>query len=157
MVSAEADVPDIEITEHDVSFVGIPHATALGDLSTETSFTESRPISLPKGIDSTVEAVKVELVAKTGISSFDFLSTLRVTMAPQDGSTPAVELINYQKGGTTVVGSTLTIPAVNPVNILDEWKTDSATFTVQISGTLPAQDWTVDMHVHFAGQVSYTL
>lgn len=156
MISVEAEMPDVEVTQHDLSFTGVPQAGLLGDVSTEMSFTQKRPdLHLPKGLESSVQAVKVNLVAKSGVQNFDFLRALRITMAPQDGSTEAVELINYEKDPGAVVGSTLSIPSINPVNILDQWKADSAVFTVQIGGTLPEQTWTIDMHVHFAGKVSY--
>jgi hypothetical protein len=154
-VSVEADVPDVEVVQHDVEFAGVPFAATLGEVSTEMSFTRARPdLHLPAGFDPSVKAMKIDLVAKTGVSDFSFIRSLRITMAPMDGST-AVELINYEKADGAVVGSTLTIPSVNPVNILDQWKADSAVFTVQIAGSLPEVGWTIDLHAHFNGQVSY--
>jgi hypothetical protein len=155
-ISVEADVPDIEVTQHDVNFTGIPLAGRIGDVATELTFTQDKPsLGLPKEIDTSVKAVQVELTARTGITSFDFLRSLRVTMAPNDGSSAPVELINYERVGVGSVGGTLSIPSQNPVNILDQWKTDSAKFTVALSGTLPEQDWSVDLSVHFAGKLSY--
>jgi hypothetical protein len=155
MLSVEAEVPDVEVTQHDVAFPGIPNASQLGDLSTGMSFTQERPaLDLPKGIDSSVQAVSIELTAKTGISDFDFLKALRITMVPKGGSEP-IELINYEKATGAVVGKKLTIASKNPVNILEQWKADSATFTVDVAGTLPEVNWTIDMSVHFAGKASY--
>ena len=156
MLSVEAEVPDVEITQHDVGFEGIPSAAQLGEISTGMSFTQDLPaLDLPKEIDSSVKAMKVELHVKTGITNFDFLRALRITMAPKDGSSEPVELINYEKVAGSVVGATLEITSKNPVNILDQWKTDSAVFNVQLAGTLPAEAWTIDISVHFAGKVSY--
>lgn len=155
MLSVEAEVPDVEVTQHDVAFPGIPNAAQLGDLSTGMSFTQERPaLDLPKGIDSSVQAVSIELVAKTGITNFDFLKALRITMVPKGGSEP-IELINYEKANGAAVGKKLTIASKNPVNILEQWKADSATFTVEVAGTLPETNWTIDMSVHFAGKASF--
>jgi hypothetical protein len=155
MVSVEADVPDVQVTQHDIAFPGIPGAAQLGDLSTGKSFTQERPaLDLPSQIDSSVQAVKIELTAKTGITNFDFLKALRITMIPK-GGTEAIELINYEKTGSATVGKVLTIAAKNPVNILEQWKADSATFTVDVAGTLPEANWTIDMSVHFAGKASF--
>jgi len=155
-VSVEADVPDVEVVQHDVAFAGVPFAATLGDVSTQMTFTQSRPdLRLPAEFDTSAQAMKVDLVAKTGITNFAFLRALRITMAPTNGTTAPVELINYEKADGAVVGSTLSIPSVNPVNILDQWKADSAVFTVQIDGSLPEQAWTIDLHAHFAGKVSY--
>ncbi len=156
MLSVEADVPDVEVTQHDVAFQGIPGASLIGDVSTGMTFTQDRPaLNLPKEIDSTVQAVKVELRAKSGIQDFGFLRALRITMAPKGADGEPVELINYEKAAGAVVGATLTIPSRNPVNILDQWKAESAIFNVQVEGTLPEQAWTIDIVAHFAGKVSY--
>jgi hypothetical protein len=155
MLSVEAEVPDVEVTQHDIAFEGVPFGASLGDVSTGKSFTQERPLDLPKALDSTVQAVKIELHAKTGIKDFAFLRALRITMAPTGGTTPAVELINYEKKDGAVIGATLSIPSKNPVNILEQWKADSAIFNVEVAGTLPSEAWTIDMSVHFSGKVSY--
>lgn len=158
-VSAEADIPDVEVTQHDLTFTGFPGAAALSEMSTELSFTQDRPaLDLPKGLETTVKAVKVDLRARKGITSFDFLRTLRVTMAPSDGSAEAVAIIDYQQPATgPATGDTLSIPSRNPVNLLDQWKSDQAVITVQLSGALPEQDWSLDLGVHFSGKISYDL
>jgi len=155
-LSVEADVPDVQVTQHDVMFPGVPMAGLAGDVSTGISFTQNLPaLDLPSGIDSTVQAVKVDLIAKSGVSSFDFLSALHITMTPNAAGATPIELISYEKPAGTTVGTTLSIPAKNPINILDQWKADSASFDVQVAGTLPEKDWAIDVSVHFAGQVSY--
>jgi hypothetical protein len=160
-ISAQADVPDVEVTQHGISIPGIPaQAAALlggsgGDMSTNVSFQQSMPdLNLPKDLDSTVKAVKVDFVAKDGVSDFSFVKSLRVTMTPK-GSTSVTELINYEKAQGAKVGSTLTVDSQNPVNILDQFKVDSATFNVAIGGALPAAAWKFDMVVHFSGEVTY--
>jgi hypothetical protein len=154
-ISVEADVPDVVVTQHGITMGGVPAGlSGGGDLSTNLSFTQTLPdLNLPKDLDSSVKAVKVDLIAQTGIDNFDFLSSMRITMSPP-GSAAPIELINYEKGdGTT--GKTLSIESLNPVNILQQWKANSAVFNVQVAGHLPSQAWTMDMAVHFSGQVSY--
>ena len=34
-------------------------------------------------------------------------------------------------------------------------KTDSATFTVEVAGPLPTQEWAIDLSVRFAGKIKY--
>lgn len=159
MISAEADVPDVEVTQHGIAFAGIPAsvvAASGGTVSTDMTFTQKRPnLDLPTGVESSVKAVQVDLIAQTGVSDLDFLHSLRVTMTPIDGSADPVVLVDYQKAPGTTVGSTLAITSANPVNILDQWKADSALFDVQLSGALPPQAWTIDMDVHFSGKASY--
>jgi len=165
-ISAQADVPDVEVTQHGISIPGVPAGAAAflsggsspsGDTSTKVSFNQSLPdLNLPQDLTSTVKAVKVDFIAKNGIKDFAFVHGLRVTMTPK-GSTTVTELINYQKPAGATVGATLTIDSQNPVNILDQWQTDSATFNVEVMGELPTATWTFDMAVHFSGAVTYKL
>ncbi len=154
-LSVEADVPDVAVTQHGISMVGVPGASALGDVSTHLTFKQSLPdMNLPKDLDSSVKAVKVDLVAQSGIANFDFLKTMRITMSP-DGSPAPIELINYEKADGATTGKTLSVDSLNPVNILDQWKANSAVFDIQVAGQLPSAAWTMDMTVHFSGSVSY--
>src|SRR2546423_9870581 len=66
-LSVEADVPDVEVTQHDISIAGIPMAGRLGDVSTHLTFTQSLPnLGLPKGLASNVDSAKIDFVAKKG-------------------------------------------------------------------------------------------
>jgi hypothetical protein len=144
------------VTQHDLAFQGIPNASQLGELSTGMSFEQDYPsLGLPKGIDTRVQAVKVDITAKSGVTSFDFLHALRITMTPKNSTAEPTELINYEKPDGAVVGATLTVPSKNPLNILEQWKSDRATFNVEVAGILPEQAWTIDFSVHFTGKISY--
>jgi hypothetical protein len=154
MVEVEADVPDVEVTQHDLAFSGVPAAGDLGDVSLSKSFSQKHQrLDLPAGLDTEVKALGVTLTAKTGIETFDFLQNLRLTMS--DDVHDPVELINYQRDPKAPSTNVLSMPSANPVNTLDQWKTDSATFTVEIAGQLPASDWTVDLSVDFSGKIKY--
>lgn len=153
-VSVEADAPDVAVTQHDVTVTGIPMASQLGEVSSHVSFTQSLPdLALPSGFDSSVDGAKLEFTAKKGITDFSFINALHVTVTP-NGSTTAIEIIDYQKAAGTTVGKTLTIDSKNAVDLLKQWK-DKATFDVQVAGMLPENDWTIDLTVRFNGKVSY--
>jgi hypothetical protein len=154
MLTVEADVPEVEITQHDLTFSGVPAAASLGDVSLSKSFSQKHQrLELPAGLDSQVKALGVTLTAKAGIENFDFLKNMRVTMS--DDVHDPVELINYQRADGAPSTNVLTMESANPVNTLDQWKTDSATFTVEVAGSLPAQDWAVDLAIRFAGKITY--
>ncbi|HVZ73216.1 MAG TPA: hypothetical protein VHJ20_12635 [Polyangia bacterium] len=154
MVSAEVNVPEVEVTQHDLVFDGAPQAAALGDVSMSKSFSQKHQrLELPTGLDTEVKALGVTLTAKSGIENFDFLKGMRVTMS--DDVHDPVELIDYTRVDGAPSTNVLTMESANPVNTLDEWKTDSATFTVEVDGALPPQDWKVDLSVRFSGKVTY--
>jgi hypothetical protein len=154
MLQVEADVPEVEITQHDVVFAGVPAAAGLGDVSLTKSFSQQHQrLELPAGLTTEVKAMGVTLTAKTGIDNFDFLKNMRVTMS--DGVHDPVELVDYQRVDGAPSTNVLTVESANPVNTLDQWKTDSATFTVEVAGSLPPGDWSLDAAVRFAGKIVY--
>ena len=157
MLQVEADVPEVEITQHDVVFQGVPPAAAaasVGDVSLTKSFSQQHQrLELPSGLTTEVKALGVTLTAKSGIDNFDFLKNLRISMS--DGTHDPVELVNYERVDGAPSTNVLTIESANPVNTLDEWKTDVATFTVDVAGSLPPGDWSLDVAVRFAGKIVY--
>jgi hypothetical protein len=154
MMEVEATVPEVEITQHDLAFEGVPLAAMLGDVSLSKSFSQKHQrLELPEGLDTEVKALGITLTAKSGIENFDFLKALRLTMS--DDVHEPVELIDYTRVDGAPSTNVLTMESKNPVNTLDQWKTDSATFTVEVAGALPAQAWKVDLAVRFAGKIKY--
>jgi hypothetical protein len=154
-IQVEADVPEVEITQHDVVFAGTPaDASGGGDVSLAKSFSQQHQrLELPSGLTTEVKAMGVTLTAKSGIDNFDFIKNMRVTMS--DGVHAPVELIDYQRADGAPSTNVLTIESVNPVNTLDQWKTDAATFTLEVAGPLPTNDWSLDVSVRFAGKIVY--
>ena len=154
-VSVEADLPEVEVTQHDLAFDGVPQAGLVGDVSETRSFSQQhKTLELPKGLDSEVKALGVTMTAKTGVQDLAFLHNVRVLMT--DDVHEPIELLDYQQDATARPGSVLSMVSANPVNTLDQWKTSSATFTVEVAGALPPSDWTVDLAIDFSGKVKYS-
>jgi hypothetical protein len=154
VMSVEADIPEVEVTQHDLAFAGVPLGGILGDVSMTRSFSQKHEkLDLPDGIDSEVKALGVSLIAKNGVKDFGFIHNLRLTMS--DDTHAPVELINYQQDANAKPSAVLTMQSANPVNTLEQWKTDRATFTIEVAGTLPDADWTVDLAIRFSGKVKY--
>jgi hypothetical protein len=154
-ISVEADVPEIEVTQHDLAFAGVPVAALIGDVSMTRTFSqEHKKLEMPDGLDTEVKALGITLTTKTGIKDFGFIHNLRLLMS--DDVHDPIELVDFQQDPTTQASNVLTMSSANPVNTLDQWKTNSATFTVEIAGTLPPQDWTIDLSIRFAGKVKYS-
>ena len=66
-----------------------------------------------------------------------FIHHLRVTMTADGGGSSPIELGIYQPAGAAA-GRELTLSTLNPINILDAWNADSATFTLEVFwATLP--------------------
>jgi hypothetical protein len=156
MVSVEAEIPDVEVTQKGLSFAGVPIGSALGDVSMTTSFSQEHDaLDLPQGLTSEVKALEVSLTAKEGISDFGFVRYLRLTMSDDSDNTNAIELINYERDSSVPASNVLKMIAANPVNTLEKWKTKSALFTIDVAGTLPEHDWVADITVRFGGKINY--
>ena len=153
-MSVEAEAPDIEITQADVHFNGIPFGSDLPKM--KKSFTGKHPaLDLPSNLTAEVRAVEVILKAKSGITDFDFLSSIRVTMQDDAKKNEPVELLHYQKVEGAAPTAVLQMPSGNPANVIEQWKSEAAEFSLDLEGTLPEKDWTVDVTLSFAGKVSW--
>jgi len=153
-ISVEAEVPEVEIKQHDLAFEGVPFAGLIGDVSVSQSFSQKHSkLELPEELDTEVKALGISLIAKNGIQDFGFIHNLRVTMS--DEVHAPVEIMSYEQDPAAPAGKILTMNSANPVNTLDQWKTDSATFTIEVAGTLPSDPWTIDLAIRFAGKVKY--
>jgi hypothetical protein len=155
-VSVEAEVPDVEVTQTDLSFQGVPLAALIGDVSVSQTFSQKhKKLDLPSGLNSEVKALGVSVTAKSGIKDFSFIHNLRLTMS--DDVHPPVTLIDYQQDPNVPPSAVLDMKSANPANTFEQWKSDSANFTVQVAGTLPTDDWKVDVSIHFGGSFKYHL
>jgi len=116
---------------------------------------QHKALELPAGLDPQVHAIDVTVKATKGITDFKFLTMLRLTMSDDKNPGKSAELINYVQKPGAPASATLTMVSANPVNTLDHWKSDAAVFTMDIAGTLPEIDWTIDITVRFSGSLKY--
>jgi hypothetical protein len=152
-LSVEADMPDVEVTQRGLVFGGV---AAAGEASMEKSYSQQHgKLDLPAGLDSEIKTLSVTLTATGGVADLSFIHHLRITMAADGGGAP-IELGSYDPRGGAAVGAEIGLTTLNPINVLDAWKTDSATFTLEIAGALPTNDWTGDVTVHFSGMAKYS-
>jgi hypothetical protein len=156
-ISVEADVPDVQVTQRGVVFPGVAGASLAGDLSMAKSFSQEHgKIEFPDGLDSEVKTLSVSLHATGGVTDLSFIHYLRITMAPDDGVTPALELGVYEPVSGAVVGGDISLTTLNPSNVFAAWNTDKAKFTLEVVGNLPEQDWRGDVTAHFSGKLKYS-
>jgi hypothetical protein len=156
-ISLEADVPDVEITQRGVLFPGVPGASLAGDMSMAKSFSQKHnKIDFADGLDSEVKTLSVSLRARSGVSDLSFIHYMRITMAPDDGESAAIELGVYEPAPGAVVGDEINLTTLNPVNVFEAWNTDKAKFTLEVVGALPEHDWTGDVVAHFSGKIKYS-
>jgi hypothetical protein len=151
-LSVEADLPDIQITQHGLLFEGAPG----GEASMTKSYSQQHTkLDLPSGIDPQLKTLAVTLVANSGVPDLSFIEFLSVSMTP-DGSDTPILLGSYEPVAGATAGNRIGLTTLNPVDVFGAWKTGSATFTLQIVGALPTNDWSGDVTVDLAASAKYT-
>lgn len=154
-LSVEAEIPEVEITHRDLMFEGAPIEIP-GEIAVTKSFSQEHgKLEFPEGLESEVKTLAVTLKATSGVSDLSFIRYLRISMSA-GAEHPAIELGTYDADTDASSGAEITLKTLNPVNVLDAWKTESATFTLEVAGSLPTRSWTADITVRFAGKAKYS-
>ena len=152
-ISVEAELPEVTITQRDLTFQGVPDL-GIGDVSVEQTFAQDHgKVELPEGLDPEVKALSITLRATHGVDDLSFIKLLRMTMS--DGMNAPIELVNYEQTPASTHHKEIKLEALNPANIFDAWNTDKATFTLQVAGTLPSKDWSLDVMIRFSAKAKY--
>jgi len=154
----EADVPQAEVTQKAVAFQGVPGGRQLGEVSLTQSFTLSADdMSWAKNLNSEVYAYEVELKAVGAVQDLSFIHYARVTMSDgSDGATtPAVEIVNYERPANAVASPVIDAPTTYPINVSRVWAAKKVVITMQLAGVFPEEAWSADVTLHMSGKISY--
>jgi hypothetical protein len=154
----EADVPQAEVTQKAVKFQGLPGGGQLGEVSITQSFTlTADDLSWAKNLNSEVYATEFELKAVGAVQDLSFIHYARITMSDgTDGATtPAVEIVNYERPASAVASPVLDAPTSYPINVSKVWAAKKVVITMQLAGVFPEDAWAVDVTLHMSGKISY--
>jgi hypothetical protein len=177
-VSAQADIPALELTRQNLTFPGVPAELDSVPVDTRTSlarkaaeddyhfptvsFSYDRiPIPRPPGVSSDVVAKEVTITARDGIEDLSFVRRirLRVTRLGEDREEPEVVIDTSSPGATTEpFGRSLTTPVLGAQRSIDPWQTESSVYELDLWGDVeeaPALPWAIDVSVVFGGSVSF--
>jgi hypothetical protein len=156
----EADVPEAEVTQKAVNFLGIPGGSNLGEVSTLQTFTlSSDNLSWAKDMNADVYATEVEFRANGSIQDLSFIHYARVTMsdAATDSTTQAVEIINYERPANTGATPMISVKTSYPIDVTKVWAAKKIMVTMSLAGVFPEQTWSADVTLHLGGKFSYKL
>jgi hypothetical protein len=151
-VSVDADVPAISLTQSDLSFDAMP-VEVTQEISVSQSFSFAHdPVELPDGVDSSLRTVDVTLTANQGIDDFAFVRNMRIQIS--DGVNPTFDLASFDRAASARAGSDALVLDVNAgVDTLSAMKTDSITFIIDMTGSLPKVAWSMDIAIHLEGEI----
>jgi hypothetical protein len=156
----QGELPEIEVTQHDLSLPGAPRELRTGEVtvSVPSFFQPNERIGLP--IES-YRSVKVKgltvVLKKGGGGDLSFLRTLRVTLSGLQGYLAGVaptEVGEYQRPADRTAGATLEA-GKGSVEVVEAWRDPITVMTVEATGDLPEEAWTVDVVVRLSAVLSY--
>jgi hypothetical protein len=154
--SFEADLPDVEITQHGLRMAGVPGASLVGDASVTSSFTFSLS-KWTKRMNSEVFVHKVTITARDSLANLDFIKDARVTAAAPASPDSATAIMDYERSPDAPSTSAIAVNPPAPVDITSLWSANQLVIELQVAGQLPEQDWTVDVTVQVSGNITYKL
>jgi hypothetical protein len=159
-MSVTGELPEVEVTQHDLSLPGVPRELRTGDVgvSFPSFFQPNDRIGLPIESYRSVKVTGVTLVLKKGGGGdLSFVRSLRVTLGGLQsflaGAVPT-EVALYDRPTSGTAGSTIEA-GKGPVEVVDAWRDPITVMTVEASGDLPEEAWTVDVVVRLSALLRY--
>jgi hypothetical protein len=152
--SFEADLPDVEITQHGLKMAGVPGAALLGDTSVTSSFTFSSS-AWAKHMNSEILVHKVTITADGSLANLDFIKSARVTAAASALSEGTTAIVDYERSADAPTTSAIAVSPPAPIDVTSLWSADQVVIELQAAGQLPEQDWTVDVALNLSGNITY--
>jgi hypothetical protein len=163
-LSVEGELPDIEVTQHDLVIPGAPAETGGTDPTVSIpSFLQPRDhLALDSASYKSVKVQRVIITSKgSKVTDMSFVRALRMSMGGVKNllgvNTPA-EIVRYQRPAAVVkgtLGRILDMPSSPPAEVIDAWRDPQSLITLEVQGTLPEETWTVDVTVHLSATLSY--
>ena len=151
LFQVEVEVKEVCMTYPDLV---IPPSDGSGTVSHSFVFDDLESVEGLDELDGNVEFVAVKLRAKSGVSSLDFLDAAHVSVATADK--PEVSIVDCA-GDCPGGASELVLDTTAAVNALDYLDADAIAVTIDVAGSLPTTEWSVDVDVCVKGKLSYAV
>lgn len=155
--SASADIPEVKVTQSDVTFDGVPRVPGLTDVTTtlQTQFDHPKGLGLPDMLDPELYPLAAQVQARGSMESLAFIQELKLTLASRAaGAPPPAVVASYRRTGNAASGKTLTLQTDGDSDVLSYWETKDAFYDLEVSGILPEDNWAVDVVFSFSGKLS---
>ena len=154
--SVDANIPDVEITQHGLKMPGVPQSNLVGDTSVSSSFTySSSNTAWAKSMNSRVYVHQVEVTAGGGLTNLDFIKGVHLTMADSENSENSAEILSYDRVDGAPSSSVIAVSMPKSIDITTLWSASKTVIELQMAGRLPEQDWSVDVTLKLGGEITY--
>jgi hypothetical protein len=155
--SASAEIPEVVVTRSDVAFEGVPFIPGVTDVTQTLSTTFDHPsdFELPSELNPELRPLSASVSGTGDMRDLSFLEGLRVTLSSRaPGAPPTRTLAYYERSPRGQVGRVVELQTNVESDVLSYWDTDQAYYDVTLWGTLPAEDWAIDVTFAFSGKIS---
>jgi hypothetical protein len=161
VLSAEGELPDVQVTQHDVAIPAAPKAAAAAAETIPVTVTFSQKPSragLNRSAFSQVRVLGVKVSAKSGVPDLSFVTSLRLWAtspeAAEAGLAP-VEIGSFERADQGAAGAQLIIDNASPPDVTELWKASELLFTLTARGRMPNVGWTADIGLRFEATLTY--
>ena len=155
LLNIEAEVPEVCLTYPNLQFTNpvaqasIKQSFAFDDLSAVHDIAKQH---------ANVEFVRAEVRATSGIENFNFVKSVRLTVASGDPDSTLQPMTMYDCNGDCVPdGNALEIPAALGNDAIEYLRGDSVLIDLDFVGEIPAGTFTMDVDVCMKAKAAYTV
>jgi hypothetical protein len=155
--SASADIPEVTVTRSDVEFLGVPLIPGITDVDQTVSSTFDHPsdVELPSELNPELHPLAASIQGRENMGDLSFLDKMEVTLSSRAPNAPEpILLASYERRGNGSAGRVLELEIDSNTDVLSYWDTKQAYYDITLWGTLPEEDWSVDVTFSFSGRLS---
>jgi hypothetical protein len=154
VLDVEANVDEVCVTYSGLSIPGVPIGS--GTVSQSFPVTDLGQIQDLTKYNAQLQFVKAEVRPVSGVSDLSFVQAAHVSIASGAPSStlPTIDVYDCD-GDCDGASGALTVPATNGNSAVAYVESGSVIVDLEVTGTLPTADWTVDVDVCFSGHAAY--
>lgn len=154
-LSVEADMPDVEITQHSIRMPGVDVRKSMSDVSITSQFTfTSSNSAWAKRMNSAVLAHKVK-VTSDKLPNLDFVKTASLDMVDEQTEGLHTLIVDYERSQAAPSSAVLDVSPQEPVDVTQLWSSDKTVIELTMSGDMPAQDWFISLTMNLSGKITF--
>ncbi len=155
VLSAEADMSDVEVTQRDIRMPGVNVHRSVSDVSITSQFTFTASNSAwAKRMNSEVVAYRVQ-VTSSKLPNLDFVRTATLTMTDLETEGQNTMIVDYQRAPDAPSSAVLDVSPVEPIDVTQLWSAEKTIIELALSGDMPPDDWFVDLTLSLAGKIAF--
>lgn len=155
LLSVEADMSEVEITQHGIRMPGVDVHRSLTDVSVTSQFTfTSSNSAWAKRMNSEVVAHEVK-VTSDKLPNLDFVKSASLVMIDSQNEGINTRIVDYQRSQDAPSSAVLDVSPGEPVDVTQLWSTDKTVVELSMSGDMPAEDWFISLTMRLSGKITF--